>query len=993
MERKELVKQAVLSVSEADVKKYKGQSWPVTIQTDDECSAKQLKNAIAEYATDCKPEDIAVMVDQTIWGSGKKGFLFTADGFYASRNILVTGPAGRPCVPYPLVYEELESVEIDGTDCRYLFLNDKSGRSQKVFGYFDTCYIANALAEILNALAAETGKAPEKAAEERPEKAAEERPEEVAERPAEEKQEQEEEKEREEPEARMSEAEPEGVAEKPAEEKREQEEEKEREESEAVTPEERFAVKKALAESGDAQAQFDLGLMYESGEGTTADHKEALRWYEAAASQGHSKAQNYTGVAYKKGTGTEVNVEKAVSWYKKSAMGGYAPAQRNYALALMKGEGCDADPQEALYWMEQAAENGMDRAQERVAQMYEEGEGCDLPEETRRKKALCWYEKAAEQGREKAQFSCALLYYTSEGDGQDKAKALHWFKQAAEQGNAPAQMNCGVMYFNGEGCSADRREALRWFMLAGENGHADAAYRCGTMYVSGEGCNADYREALHWFEKARELGHEKAQEAYDIVSARIREDETAGNEQGETQRQEIRQRAQKTFERMKDAAESGDMETQYELAQLYDEGLGVVGENKAEALRWYKCAASQGHADAQYRCAMMYREGDGTRPDQEKAIEWCRRSALQDHVKAQTVLGIMYYGGDRSVPGNTARGVYWLEKAKDNGSREAEELWKRCFMEDAVRSTEKLVEGDAFEKDLLEEAVRKDKTALMYARRKAAERGSAAAQYWYGRMLSTGEGTGKNEKDALYWYEKAAEQGDVRAMYECGKCWQGEDGTSDSGIKKDHKKAFFWYQKAAENGHGYAQRRLAQIYDQGNSMRLSGVEKNREKALHWYQKAGEQNVDGAKARYDCLMLDERPEVKTALLSQRILLCMDTAFHRTILKKTLTEYGFEEICETRDPEEIIGIWHRKKPDIMFLPLVINGSVATESIRTLQREYPDAKVILLQAMGHEKIAEDMKRNYRVIADILPIPYTKDRVMEAVMKAVMPEGQGSL
>ena len=119
MERKELVKRAVMSVSEADVKKYKGQSWPVTIQTDDECSAKQLKNAIAEYATDCKPEDIAVMVDQTIWGSGKKGFLFTADGFYASRNILVTGPAGRPCVPYPLVYEELESVEIDGTDCRY----------------------------------------------------------------------------------------------------------------------------------------------------------------------------------------------------------------------------------------------------------------------------------------------------------------------------------------------------------------------------------------------------------------------------------------------------------------------------------------------------------------------------------------------------------------------------------------------------------------------------------------------------------------------------------------------------------------------------------------------------------------------------------------------------------------------------------------------------------------------------------------------------------
>ena len=50
MDRKELVKQAVLSVTEKDVKKYGNQSCAVTIRDADKCKEKQLQNAVAEYA-------------------------------------------------------------------------------------------------------------------------------------------------------------------------------------------------------------------------------------------------------------------------------------------------------------------------------------------------------------------------------------------------------------------------------------------------------------------------------------------------------------------------------------------------------------------------------------------------------------------------------------------------------------------------------------------------------------------------------------------------------------------------------------------------------------------------------------------------------------------------------------------------------------------------------------------------------------------------------
>ncbi len=46
-----------------------------------------------------------------------------------------------------------------------------------------------------------------------------------------------------------------------------------------------------LAEQGYADAQFNLGLMYEDGEGVSKDYKEAVNWFRLAAEQRHELAQ------------------------------------------------------------------------------------------------------------------------------------------------------------------------------------------------------------------------------------------------------------------------------------------------------------------------------------------------------------------------------------------------------------------------------------------------------------------------------------------------------------------------------------------------------------------------------------------------------------------------------------------------------------------------------------------------------------------------------
>jgi TPR repeat protein len=52
-----------------------------------------------------------------------------------------------------------------------------------------------------------------------------------------------------------------------------------------------FNLCEKLAEQGLAKAQYNLGLMYKSGEGTPQDYAAAIKWFTKSAAQGNDGAQ------------------------------------------------------------------------------------------------------------------------------------------------------------------------------------------------------------------------------------------------------------------------------------------------------------------------------------------------------------------------------------------------------------------------------------------------------------------------------------------------------------------------------------------------------------------------------------------------------------------------------------------------------------------------------------------------------------------------------
>ena len=201
-------------------------------------------------------------------------------------------------------------------------------------------------------------------------------------------------------------------------------------ENEATLKKNRFLRQVVAAEQGDAVSQFNLGLMYDTGEGVTQDYQEAVRWYRLAAAQGHADAKFNLAVMYANGYGVAQDYQEAIRLYQALAERGEADAQTKLGLIYAEGQGVKQDYQEAVRWYRLAAEKGDAAAQFILASMYDYGRGVTQDYQ----EAVRWYRLAAEQGNSLALGRLGLMYYEGQGVPQDYVKSYMWFNLAEKGG-------------------------------------------------------------------------------------------------------------------------------------------------------------------------------------------------------------------------------------------------------------------------------------------------------------------------------------------------------------------------------------------------------------------------------------------------------------------------------------------------------------------------------------------------------------------------------
>ena len=109
-----------------------------------------------------------------------------------------------------------------------------------------------------------------------------------------------------------------------------------------------------LARQGDPEAQFSLGLLYDTGRESERNPEQAIYWFTRAAEAGIGGACLYLGMKYEFGTGVPQNRAKAQHWYKQAALQGWPQAAfLSGTLYLSQPR---PDPVQGCAWLKIAAD-------------------------------------------------------------------------------------------------------------------------------------------------------------------------------------------------------------------------------------------------------------------------------------------------------------------------------------------------------------------------------------------------------------------------------------------------------------------------------------------------------------------------------------------------------------------------------------------------------------------------------------------------------------
>jgi len=120
--------------------------------------------------------------------------------------------------------------------------------------------------------------------------------------------------------------------------------------------------------------------------------------------------------------------------------------------------------------------------------------------------------------------------------------------------------------------------------------------------------------------------------------------------------------------------------------------------------------------------------------------------------------------------------------------------------------------------------------------KKAADQGNVDAQTRIGFMYSHGQGVKKDYVEAVKWFREASEQGNAPAQSHLGSMY-----ALGLGVTKDYAEALKWFRMAADQGDAPAQVLLSGMYLDGE-----GVPKDTKEAIKWLRMAADQGYDFAQ---------------------------------------------------------------------------------------------------------------------------------------------------
>jgi uncharacterized protein len=259
------------------------------------------------------------------------------------------------------------------------------------------------------------------------------------------------------------------------------------------------------SDQGNTNGQTGLGFMLFFGEGVTENDTEAARLFNLAADKGQIGAQYMLGMYYEK----LAKYPEAINWFQKSSDQGNAQAIHKLGELYLRGQGVQKDPETAVEYFRKAAKLGFPPANDQLNKIQGMlGSSCVFTGTI--SSAIQEMKRKAETGDVIAEENLGMVLFNGELTRVDVVHGLEWIQKAAEQGNVEAELKLGVNSMFGIKVPQDIPKAMVWLEKASAGGSSLASRNMADIYMGGFVIDQNLPEARKWYKKAADQGDQKA---------------------------------------------------------------------------------------------------------------------------------------------------------------------------------------------------------------------------------------------------------------------------------------------------------------------------------------------------------------------------------------------------------------------------------------------------------------------------------------------------
>lgn len=111
----------------------------------------------------------------------------------------------------------------------------------------------------------------------------------------------------------------------------------------------------------------------------------------------------------------------------------------------------------------------------------------------------------------------------------------------------------------------------------------------------------------------------------------------------------------------------------------------------------------------------------------------------------------------------------------------------------------------------------------------------------------------------------------------------------------------------------------------------------------------------------------------------VLVVDDAIFMRTTIKRMLAEHQFDIIGEAANGQEAVEMYRKLVPDVVTMDITMPGMTGIEAVKAIISEYPDAKIVMVTALGQQKLIVDALESGA--KDFITKPFNPEQMVQVL------------